>query len=101
MIQHLDRLALTNVLSGKKTSWIGLCGTLIVLAVCLALYVPAIQRYLEGNYYQSQFMTYQNHTVYIYSKEDFKIALVVKDKLTGKPYNHTEILNTLDVQVKG
>jgi hypothetical protein len=68
MIQHLDRFALTNPLSGKKSSLIGLCGTLLLLGVCLAFYVPAVRSYLKGDYYQSQYMTYQNHTGYIYSK---------------------------------
>ena len=67
MIQHLDRFALTHLLSGKKSSWIGLCGTLLLLGVCLAIYVPAILSYFKGNYYQSQYMTYKNHTGYIYS----------------------------------
>jgi len=101
MIQFLDRLSLTNLPIGKKASWTGLLGTLVIAGLCLAIFVPAIQSYLAGNYYQSQYSTNKNQTGFVYSKSDFKMAIVIKNKLTGKVYNHTEILSLLKVQVIG
>ena len=89
MMQFLDRLSVTNLVTGKKASWIGLLGTLIVVGLCVAIYLPAVESYLKGNYYQSQYSTYKNQTGFIYSKDDIKMAIVIRNKLTGTVYNHS------------
>jgi hypothetical protein len=98
-LQILDRLAPTHIQKDSRGSWIGFIATLLFFAVCLAIFVPPVILYFKGNYYQSQYIKHNNSTVSLYSGDDFKLAIVIKNQTTGFPINHTNLLNLLNVKV--
>lgn len=71
----------------------------MLVALCLALYVPPTVSYFKGNYYQSLYSRKYNSSVNFYSTDDFKIAVVFKDKITGIPIDHSSLLSLLNVFV--
>lgn len=98
-LQIFDRLVPIQVQKDSRGSWIGFIGTLMFLAVCLALYVPPVIGYFRGNYYQSQYTKTYNSSVSLITGEDLKIAVVIRNLTTGLPINHTYLLNLLSAQV--
>lgn len=61
----------------------------------MGFYVPAAISYFKGNYYQSMYDTNINFAHTFYSKEDFKLAIVFRNKQSGTVYNHTFLLDNL------
>ena len=54
-IQTIDRLSVRSVMRGSTSTVCGIIGTVAVLVLCLAIYIPATINYLEGDYYESEF----------------------------------------------
>jgi hypothetical protein len=52
-IQILDRLTVRSVLRGSTSTICGILGTLAVIILCLAIYIPPTIQYFEGNYFES------------------------------------------------
>lgn len=99
VLENIDRVSMSNLMTGKKSSWIGLVGTVMIVALCLGFFIPPVISYFEGNYYQSQYLTFANQTGMAYSKDDFKMAIVIKNKFTGSVYDHSQIMNVLTAMV--
>lgn len=47
-------------LKGQRSSWVGVAGSLILVALLLWIFIPAAQDYYSGQYYQSLFTTISN-----------------------------------------
>lgn len=52
-IQTLDRLSVRSVMRGSTSTICGVIGTLTVIILCIAIYAPAAQEYLKGDFYES------------------------------------------------
>lgn len=53
LIQILDRLTVKSVLRGSTSTICGILGTLAVVVLCLAIYIPPTIGYFRGNYFES------------------------------------------------
>jgi hypothetical protein len=45
VMESIDRVSATNLMTGKKSSWIGLIGTIMIVALCLGFFVPPVISY--------------------------------------------------------
>lgn len=79
-------------LKGQRSSWVGVAGSLLLVALLLWIFIPAAQDYYSGEYYQSLFTTNVNFTQPLYSRDDYKIALALRHKVTGALYDHQAVL---------
>jgi hypothetical protein len=50
LIEGLDRLTVKSVLRGSTATIIGIIGTLAVIILCLAIYIPPTSSVLKGEY---------------------------------------------------
>lgn len=80
-------------LKGQRSSWVGVEGSFLLIALLLWIFIPAAQDYYSGQYYQSLFTTNANFTQSLFSRDDYKIALTLKNKVTGAPYDHQTVLD--------
>jgi hypothetical protein len=87
LLSSLDGLSLPP-LKGQRSSWVGVVGSLLLIALLLWIFIPAAQDYFSGSYYQSLFITNANFTQPLYSRDDYKLALTLRHKLTGALYDH-------------
>jgi hypothetical protein len=55
-IQTLDRLSVRSVMRGSTSTICGVAGTLLVVILCLAIYIPPTNEYLKGDYYESELL---------------------------------------------
>jgi hypothetical protein len=95
VLEIFDRVSEKVPLNGRKSSWVGFIGTLALLALCLWFYVPAVMSYFSGNYYQSMYETDTNFAHTFFSRDDYKLAIVFKNKQDGSVYNHSSLLSNL------
>lgn len=92
-VELFDRLAATSIMRGSTATLAGFIASICLIALLLGIYVPPAISYLQGDYYQSLFMSTANSfNKKFYSDDDFKIAMVFKDRATGAVLNHTSIL---------
>lgn len=87
LLSSLDGLS-PPPLKGQRSSWVGVVGSLLLITLLLWIFIPATQDYFSGNYYQSLFTTNANFTQSLYSRDDYKLALALRHKVTGAFYNH-------------
>lgn len=92
-IQTLDRLSVKSVLRGSTSTVCGIIGTLAVIVLCLAIYIPPTIGYFNGNYFESEFWTYEQVNQNFYSSDDFKIAIQLRRRTDNSVANHQAILN--------
>lgn len=101
VLQWGDGLGTGSILRGGRGSVVGLLATIGFLAVCLGVYVPAVMGFARGNFYQSEFESNARYIDRFYSGEDFKIAMVLRNRQTGLPVDHSYLLNLLEIMVVG
>jgi hypothetical protein len=77
-----------------RGSWAGVVGTLGLLALCLSIYIPAVVKYLSGDYHQSLYESKSSSIQTFYSLPDFKLALTLRSKATGVALNHSKLLDS-------
>lgn len=51
IIETLDRLSVRSVLRGSTATIAGILGTLTVIILCLAIYIPPTASILHGEYF--------------------------------------------------
>lgn len=92
-LEFLDSVSPKHVLNGRMSSWIGAVASLgLITLVILIIYSPCLT-YSKGDYYQSMYQTGTNFFHTFFSKDDFKLAAVFKNKINGNVYNHSYLLN--------
>jgi hypothetical protein len=92
LIQILDRLTVRSVLRGSTSTICGILGTLAVIILCLAIYIPPTINYFQGNYFESEFWTNDLVNQKYYSNDDFKIAIQLRKKSDNSVADHQAIL---------
>ena len=83
-------------LRGKRSSVWGCLGSFLLMAVCLWIYIPACLSYLSGNFYQSMFVSTFNTPQSFFSRDDYKLAIAIRNKQNGSLYSHETILKNLN-----
>jgi len=53
IIEAIDRVGVKSVLRGSTSSIFGVLGTLCIIILCLAIYIPPSLSYLNGDYFES------------------------------------------------
>ena len=53
LIEGLDRLTVKSILRGSTSTIIGIIGTLTVIILCLAIYIPPTASILKGEYIET------------------------------------------------
>lgn len=92
-IQFVDRLHVKSILRGSTASIFGIAGTLALFILCLAIYIPPAINILSGDFFETEIYHKVNPNQQFYSNEDFKIAVVFKNKIDNSVANHTAILD--------
>jgi hypothetical protein len=89
-LDYLDRLRAKNIFKGTYATFLGVLGTLILIAATLAFYVPTIVTFLQGSmYFQSEYSLHQTPYGNLTISKDIKIALVIYNKTDNQVANHT------------
>lgn len=83
IIETLDRLSVRSVLRGSTATVAGIIGTLVLIVLCLAIYVPPTASVMDGEYFETEFYTQSIASQTFYANDDFKIAVVFRNKLTN------------------
>lgn len=92
-LQILDRLAVKSVMRGGTSTVCGLLGTLTLLILCFAIYIPPTEGYFRGNFFESQFYSQKSINQTFYSTQDFKIAIQFRHKKNNSVADHQAMLN--------
>jgi hypothetical protein len=92
IIQSLDRLTVRSIMRGSTATVAGVVGTLAVIVLCLAIFIPPTASILRGEYFETEFYTDSTSEQSFYSNEDFKIAVVFRNKVDNSVANHSAIL---------
>ena len=93
LIEGLDRLTVKSVLRGSTATIIGIIGTLSVIILCLVFYIPPTSSVIKGEYIETQFHTRKFIKTQFYSNDDFKLAIVFRNRITNSIANHSQILD--------
>lgn len=91
IIESLDRLTVKSILRGSTSTIAGIIGTLALIVLCLAIYIPPANSILKGNYFESEFYTMSIPSQTFVSNRDFKVAIVFKNKTDNSIANHSAI----------
>ena len=92
LIQILDRLSVKSVLRGSTSTVLGILGSLAVLILCLAIYIPPTIKYFQGNYFESEFWVRDLVNQNFYSNDDFKIAIQLRKRSDNSVADHQSII---------
>ncbi len=92
VVETLDRLSVKSVSRGSTSTVCSLLGTLAVIILCLAIYIPPIQGYFKGNYFQSEFYLQNKVDNTFYSDQDFKVAMQFRSRKDNSVPNHQKLL---------
>lgn len=55
LLSGIDRLSTSSVLTGRTSSLLGICGSLLLIALIFILFLDPVVEYFRGDYVQSSF----------------------------------------------
>lgn len=93
LIEGLDRLTVKSVLRGSTATIIGIIGTLTVLVLCLAIYIPPTVSIIKGEYIETEYFNRKVTRAQFYSNDDFRFAIVFRNRLNNQIANHSKIMD--------
>ena len=83
LLSGIDRLSSSSVITGRTSSIIGICGSLLLIVLIFLLFLDPVVEYFRGDYIQSSFRLDKRKEIEMVSGCDFKMAISFYDRQTN------------------